>query len=100
MTSQGARMLHSHFQFITMNRLTRLLSLAATVGALYAAPAAMAAQDQDHQGGSKAMFATKAEAEASAKQFHCQGAHKMGNHWMPCSNHGAATGSPSAPMAH
>jgi hypothetical protein len=46
------------------------------------------------------MFATKAEAEAAAKQFHCQGAHKMGTLWMPCASHGDATGSHSGSMAH
>ncbi len=46
------------------------------------------------------MFATKAEAEAAAKQFHCQGAHKMGEMWMPCASHGDATGSHSSPLAH
>ena len=35
-----------------------------------------------------ALFNTKAEAEAAAKDFDCKGAHKMGNKWMPCANHG------------
>ncbi|MCX5967681.1 MAG: hypothetical protein NTV57_08610 [Cyanobacteria bacterium] len=38
------------------------------------------------------MFNTKAEAEAAAPAFHCTGAHPMGKQWMPCANHGAATG--------
>ena len=46
------------------------------------------------------MFATKAEAETAAKQFHCQGAHNMGDLWMPCANHGADTGSHSGHVAH
>ena len=78
-----------------------LLALTAALGAcLGAAPAAVAAPDPSGQAGTKAMFATKAEAEAAAKQFHCQGAHKMGTLWMPCANHGDATGSPSGSMVH
>nr|WP_232756054.1 DUF3721 domain-containing protein [Vulcanococcus limneticus] len=46
------------------------------------------------------MFKTKAEAEAAAKSFNCQGAHKMGNQWMPCASHGEASGSQSTPSAH
>ena len=38
--------------------------------------------------GKKALFSTKAEAEAAAPDFNCKGAHKMGNQWMPCSAHG------------
>ncbi|MFM7236195.1 MAG: hypothetical protein ACKOYK_05400 [Cyanobium sp.] len=37
-----------------------------------------------------ATFATKAEAEKAAKQFHCTGAHQMGDRWMPCDRHGDA----------
>jgi hypothetical protein len=38
-----------------------------------------------------AVYATKAEAEAAAKRhFHCSGAHKMGNQWMPCADHGTS----------
>lgn len=84
-----------------MNSFALKLTLAATFGAcLCAAPGAMAAPNPSGQTGTKAMFATKAEAEAAAKQFHCQGAHKMGNLWMPCANHGAATGNHNSPMAH
>ena len=78
-----------------------LLALAAALGAcLCAAPAAIAAPDPSGQAGTKAIFATKAEAEAAAKQFHCQGAHKMGDLWMPCASHGAATGAHSGHVAH
>jgi hypothetical protein len=82
-----------------------LLALAAALTAalcagLGAAPAALAAPDPSGQGGTKAMFATKAEAEAAAKQFHCQGAHKMGTLWMPCATHADTTGSHSGPKAH
>lgn len=37
--------------------------------------------------GKKSIFNTKAEAEAAAPGFNCEGAHKMGNQWMPCSSH-------------
>jgi hypothetical protein len=40
------------------------------------------------------MYATQAEAEKAAKlHFNCTGAHKMGNQWMPCAQHGGAHGS-------
>ena len=78
-----------------------LLALAAAIASsLAAAPGVIAAPDPAAPGGTKAMFATKAEAEAAAKQFHCQGAHKMGSLWMPCASHGDATGSHSGSMAH
>ena len=84
-----------------MHRFSHLLILAAAVASsLAAAPAVIAAPDPASQGGIKAMFTTKAEAEAAAKQFHCQGAHRMGEMWMPCASHGDATGSHSSPMAH
>ena len=45
-------------------------------------------------GGVPAMYATQAEAEKAAKlHFNCSGAHKMGNQWMPCAQHGGAHGS-------
>ncbi len=34
-----------------------------------------------------ALFESKAAAERAAKDFNCQGAHKMGNKWMPCEKH-------------
>ncbi|WP_269622642.1 DUF3721 domain-containing protein [Prochlorococcus marinus] len=34
-----------------------------------------------------AVFNTKTEAENAAKQFGCEGAHRMGNMWMPCKTH-------------
>ncbi len=84
-----------------MHRFPRLLALAVAVASsLAAAPGVIAASDPAALGGTKAMFATKAEAEAAAKQFHCQGAHKMGEMWMPCASHGDATGSHSSPLAH
>jgi hypothetical protein len=40
-----------------------------------------------------ALYATKAEAEAAAKQhFNCTGAHPMGKQWMPCASHGQSAG--------
>ncbi len=39
------------------------------------------------QGGTPALFKTKAEAEAAAKNFNCNGAHKMNDRWMPCERH-------------
>ena len=35
----------------------------------------------------RALFNTKAEAQAAAKEFGCSGAHKMGGKWMPCQSH-------------
>ncbi len=35
-----------------------------------------------------ALYPTRTEAEKAAKeQFHCTGAHPMGQQWMPCSQH-------------
>ena len=55
-------------------------------------PTQVWAEQPSGQAPQKAMFNTKAEAEAAAPAFHCTGAHPMGKQWMPCSNHGAATG--------
>ncbi len=52
------------------------------------------------QAGSKGMLAPKAEAEATVKQFDCQGARKLGAIGMPCGSNGNATGSRSGLMAH
>jgi hypothetical protein len=38
-------------------------------------------------GAVKALYDTKAEAEAAAPLFNCKGAHAMGSKWMPCSAH-------------
>lgn len=44
--------------------------------------------------GVPALYPTQAEAEKAAKlHFNCTGAHKMGNKWMPCAQHGGAHGS-------
>jgi len=45
-------------------------------------------------GGVPALYPTQAEAEKAARlHFHCTGAHRMGNQWMPCARHGDAHGS-------
>lgn len=50
-------------------------------------PAALSAQVQ--HGGVPALYATQAEAEKAAElHFNCSGAHRMGDQWMPCSQHG------------
>ena len=33
------------------------------------------------------LFKTRAEAEKKAKVLNCEGAHKMGDKWMPCNSH-------------
>ena len=84
-----------------MRCLAPLLALATAVGSsLCAAPAVLAAPEPAAQGGRMALFPTKAEAEAAAKQFNCKGAHRHGDLWMPCASHAEATSTPSSPMAH
>ena len=57
-----------------------------TVPALANAPAG--------KGAVAAIYATRAEAEKAARlQFNCTGAHRMGDHWMPCASHGPGQGS-------
>jgi hypothetical protein len=70
------------------------LLAAATLGVLATSllPGRAGAQAAS-QGARKAIFATRAEAEAAAAWFHCQGAHRMGEQWMPCASHGEAGGS-------
>ena len=60
------------------------------VGAALLLPAG---ESRAEQGGKPAavpaLYPTQAEAERAAKQhFHCTGAHRMGDQWMPCSQHG------------
>ncbi|NDF63102.1 MAG: hypothetical protein EB136_09365 [Synechococcaceae bacterium WBB_3_034] len=51
-------------------------------------PTTALAQNKQPTGGVPALYATQAEAEKAAKEhFHCTGAHRMGNQWMPCSTH-------------
>ena len=33
------------------------------------------------------LFKTKEKAEKAASKYNCEGAHKMGNKWMPCKMH-------------
>ena len=35
------------------------------------------------------LFDTKEEAEKEAYKFDCEGAHQMGDKWMPCKSHDA-----------
>ena len=42
---------------------------------------------QESKVGVPALFDTKTEAEKAAKDFNCEGAHKMGEKWMPCEKH-------------
>jgi hypothetical protein len=74
-------------------RRRRLLLAAATLNVMATSllPGRAGAQAAS-QGARKAIFATNAEAEAAAGQFHCQGAHRMGDQWMPCASHGEAGG--------
>tara|TARA_Y100001968_G_scaffold318965_1_gene349889 strand:- start:701 stop:955 length:255 start_codon:yes stop_codon:yes gene_type:complete len=37
----------------------------------------------------RALFDTREEAAKAAKNFNCNGAHKMGDKWMPCKSHDA-----------
>jgi len=84
-----------------MTRQRRVVISLATVGGLMAVVCAgSAGAQQTGHGAQKAMFNTKAEAEAAAKQFNCNGAHKMGNQWMPCASHGEAPSGLSGPASH
>tara|TARA_Y100001968_G_scaffold173844_1_gene159234 strand:+ start:105 stop:323 length:219 start_codon:yes stop_codon:yes gene_type:complete len=42
---------------------------------------------QSQKAATPALFDTKAEAKAAAKDFNCTGAHRMGDKWMPCKKH-------------
>jgi hypothetical protein len=77
-----------------------LAPLAAAAGLLAALDGAPVLAQQPGHGAQKAMFATKAEAEAAAKHFNCVGAHKMGNQWMPCAAHGETKGGSASPASH
>lgn len=77
-----------------------LAPLAAAAGLLAALGGAPALAQQPGHGAQKAVFATKAEAEAAAKHFNCTGAHKMGNQWMPCATHGETKGGSSSHGSH
>ena len=67
---------------------------AAAIGAHLLFSSAGLAAPAAGSGGVPAMYATQAEAEKAAKlHFNCTGAHRMGNQWMPCTQHGGAHGS-------
>lgn len=67
---------------------------AAAMGANLLLSAAGLAAPAAGSGGVPALYPTQAEAEKAAKQhFNCTGAHKMGNQWMPCAQHGDGQGS-------
>lgn len=73
-----------------------LAPLAAAAGLLAALSGAPALAQTTGQGPQKATFATKAEAEAAAKNFNCKGAHQMGSMWIPCASHGETKGGSSS----
>ncbi|MBW4529678.1 MAG: DUF3721 domain-containing protein [Aphanothece saxicola GSE-SYN-MK-01-06B] len=83
-----------------MSRLRPPLASLVAAGLLAAFGGGPALAQQPGPGAQKAVFATKAEAEAAAKHFHCTGAHKMGNQWMPCATHGETKGGPSGHGSH
>lgn len=67
---------------------------AAAIGANLLLAAASLAAPAAGLSGVRALYPTQAEAEKAARlHFNCTGAHRMGNQWMPCEQHGAAQGS-------
>ena len=72
------------------------LVLAGLAGAAVVWMPQVAVAQHAQAGNAPGLYATKAEAEAAAKQFNCTGAHAMGNQWMPCEHH---SGAPSAPTS-
>ncbi|QNI70263.1 uncharacterized conserved secreted protein (DUF3721) [Cyanobium sp. NS01] len=70
---------------------------AATAATAAAVPGTLALAQGPGQGAQRALFNTKAEAEAAARQFNCKGAHRMGNQWMPCASHAGASGQKAKP---
>ena len=67
-------------------------SLLLLTAALLLPPAALA-EPTGSSGGVQALYPTKAAAEKAAKDFHCTGAHQMGDQWMPCTKHTDGSGS-------
>ncbi len=49
----------------------------------------IACSSESKKSATPALFNSKVEAEAAAKDFNCSGAHKMGDKWMPCKSHKA-----------
>jgi len=72
--------------FMSSGRRTcRSGALAVILGLLF--PVAVSAQ----QGSVPALYATQAEAEKAARlHLNCTGAHRMGDQWMPCAQHGGS----------
>ena len=66
--------------------MTHPLLAGLTSAALLWMPQVACAQ-HSQPGSTPELYATKAEAEAAAKQFNCTGAHAMGDKWMPCDHH-------------
>ena len=66
------------------------LPLASLVLVSSLVPLGVLAQKAPSDNAVPATYATRAEAEKAAKQFHCTGAHQMGDRWMPCDRHGDA----------
>ncbi len=83
-----------------VSRLRPPLAPLAAAGLLAAFGGTPALAQQPGHGAQQALFATKAEAEAAAKNFNCTGAHKMGNRWMPCATHGETKGGTSGHGSH
>ncbi|MEB3320757.1 MAG: hypothetical protein VKI63_07455 [Cyanobium sp.] len=74
----------------------------APLGLLAAAVVALPAASQTSPaGGSKpipAAYPTREAAEKAARlHFHCTGAHRMGDVWMPCGSHNHGSGSAAGP---
>ena len=44
-------------------------------------------KSRSDNGGIRAMYPTRSEAEKAAPLFGCKGAHPMGDQWMPCASH-------------
>lgn len=67
---------------------------AAAIGANLLLSAPGLAAPAGASGGVPALYPTQVEAEKAARlHFHCTGAHRMGEQWMPCARHGDADGS-------
>ncbi len=49
----------------------------------------MGCSSSSESNSTRALFNTRKEAENAAKDFNCEGAHKMGDKWMPCKSHDA-----------
>jgi hypothetical protein len=67
-----------------MGRLTQIALVAQAALGLFTTASAHGTHKQE---GVNALYATKGEAEAAAKSFHCTGTHPMGTWWMPCAVH-------------